>query len=318
MKKCIIAVTGATATGKSDLAEKIAQEIGGEVINADIGSWYTPLNIGTAKPDLSDVGVPHHLFNILDKPEQFTVVVFLSRVQKLAQEIWARGKIPVIVGGSAFYVKALWYKPQESNSSSEIEDEIMKSDKSTQNLWQQLFEIDPIRAEKIDKNDRYRIVRALGIYTTTGQKPSVFQPVYDPIAPILGIFCTRDRKKLYDRINYRTGIMLQAGWIEEVQNLMGTEWEQFLLEKKIIGYDDIIRYLKSEKTTEQYQELVAIIQQKTRNYAKRQVTFLSKLQKEIEQDKAKSALRSFVYELDMDSSQDECLNLLKDTISEIF
>lgn len=305
MKKFIIVITGATATGKSDLAEKLAQQIGGEIINADIGSWYTPLNIGTAKPDLSKVSVPHHLFNILNIPQQFTIVEFRTRVEKLIQEIWARDRVPVIVGGSGFYIKALWYKAQESGASSEVEDEIMNSAVSVQDLWQQLLQVDEVRATKIDKNDRYRIVRALGIYKSTGQKPSSFQPVYDPVGPIFGIFCTRDRQELYNRINKRTEIMLKAGWIDEVKKLMGTEWEQFLIDKKIIGYDDIINYLKSEQTSDEYQQLISIIQQKTRNYAKRQVTFLSKLKKDVERDKEKSNLKNLIQEINLASSDIE-------------
>lgn len=319
MKKFILVITGATATGKSDLAEKLAQEIGGEIINADIGSWYTPLTIGTAKPDLVKIPVPHHLFNILHSPQQFTIVEFRTRVEKLIQEIWARGRIPVIVGGSSFYIKALWYKAQESSVSSEIEDEIMRSTISTHNLWQQLLEIDQVRAARIDKNDRYRIVRALGIYKSTGQKPSIFEPLYDPVAPLYGIFCTRDRQKLYDRINQRTEIMLRDGWIDEVTKLMSTAWEQFLIDKKIIGYDDIIRYLQSAQTQQEYQQLISIIQQKTRNYAKRQVTFLSKLQKDIGRDQEKSNLKSFTQEIDLASSDaHQILNDVKDKIFEIF
>jgi tRNA dimethylallyltransferase len=319
MNKFIIVVTGATATGKSDLAEKLAQQIGGEIINADIGSWYTPLNIGTAKPDLDRVTVPHHLFNILNQPEQFTIVEFRTRVVTLAQEIWARGKVPVVVGGSAFYIKALWYKAQDSGASSEIEQEIMASTVGTQDLWQQLLKIDPARAAKIDKNDRYRIVRALGIYTSTGQKPSTFEPVYDPVAPIFGIFCSRDRENLYDRVNQRTEIMLHDGWIDEVRNLLGTEWEQFLIEKKIIGYDDIIHYLKSVQTTETYQHLISIIQQKTRNYAKRQVTFLSKLKKDVERDQYKGQHKSLTQEIDLTSGDiHSILNDFKKKIAEIF
>jgi tRNA dimethylallyltransferase len=305
MKNFILVVTGPTATGKSGLAEQIAQQISGEIINADIGSWYTPLTIGTAKPDLNTVRVPHHLFNILDKPEQFTVVQFRTKVLELAREIWTRGKVPVVVGGSAFYVKSLWYRTQDSGSSSHIEQDLMKSEVNTHDLWQQLSQIDADRAQKIDKNDRYRIVRALGIYKSTGKKPSTFEPIYDPVAPMYAIFCTRDRKDLYERINERTGIMLQDGWIDEVKNLMETDWEKFLIEKKIIGYDDIIRYLyfhealQEYDTQEQYQKLISTIQQKTRNYAKRQITFLSKLEKDIQCDAHKSLKKSIAVEIDL-------------------
>src|SRR5690606_25684719 len=128
-----------------------------------------------------------------------------------------------------------------------------------------------VRAKKINHNDRYRIVRALGIYKSTGKKPSEFEPIYEPIGSLYGIFCVRDRKDLYDRINKRTGSMLEAGWMQEVESLLGTEWENFLIDKKIIGYDDIITYFKGLKNQKTYEELVSVIQQKTRNYAKRQI-----------------------------------------------
>lgn len=305
MKQTIIVISGATATGKSDLAIQIAKQVGGEIINADIGSWYTPLTIGTAKPDWRNQDVPHHLFDILDEPQNFTVVQFRQRVIGLSQDIWGRGKTPIIVGGSAFYVKALWYRQGDIPDATVIQNVLHNSHKTTQELWDELMRIDPIRAARLHQNDRYRVVRALAIHQVTGQAPSNFEPVFDPIAHMVGIVCARDRQELYDRINKRVLVMLEDGWIEEVMKLVGTEWAGFLEDKKIIGYDDILHYLQTDKSFKKYQELVSIIQQKTRNYAKRQNTFLTKLQKEIQRDLHKNQKEGFVMEINLPISDEQ-------------
>lgn len=283
-QKYVVVITGATATGKSDLAIKLAQKIDGEIINADIGSWYTPLTIGTAKPDWKNEPVPHHLFDILSEPEQFNVIRFRQQVVEVAGQIHSRGKTPIIVGGSVFYIKALWYSMQDF-----VIDEATKADfeqsvqcSTTQDLWDQLHSLDPQRASEIYPQDRYRIIRALMIHSVTGDTPSKYKPEFDPILPnMVGIVCTRDRKELYDRIDARVKQMMHSGWIEEVQRLQATKWQQFLMHKKIIGYDDILSYLQTEQSEQQLQHVTELIQKKTRNYAKRQITFLGRLQKDI-------------------------------------
>jgi len=303
MKKYIIVISGATATGKSDFAIKLAKQVGGEIVNADIGSWYKPLTIGTAKPDWRTESVPHHMFDILDQPQQFNVIRFRNMVQKVAQEIWSRGHVPIVVGGSAFYIKSLWYHNDDlftfKDDEQKVEQELSGSDRLTQDLWGQLQQIDPARAARIYNNDRYRIVRALSIYKVTGQLASKYEPVFDPIAPMVGIVCVRDRQELYHRIDERVVIMLQSGWIKEVEALLDTPWEQFLLEKKIIGYDDIVRYLKSDRSIEAYGQLVSLIQQKTRNYAKRQVTFLKKLKNDVDTSLQQTQPVEFIEEMNL-------------------
>ena len=140
--------------------------------------------------------------------------------------------------------------------------------------WHQLYEIDPKRALSIHPHDIYRINRALTIYFTTGQKPSEHEPRYQPLASYCFVSLTRDRKELYDAIDKRARMMLQEGWIQETKRLIGTEWQEFLINKKIIGYDDIIHYLHSSENNEvEFGQLADLIAKKTRNYAKRQITF---------------------------------------------
>jgi tRNA dimethylallyltransferase len=284
MKNYIIIISGATASGKSDLAVKIAHEVNGEIINADIGSMYAPLTIGTAKPNWQSEKIMHHLFDILDQPINFTVVQFRERVKILIQEIWSRGRVPIIVGGSAFYIKALFYEQHEIPDSSafvqDLEREVEDGQIDSLELWAQLNLIDSARACKIHPHDTYRLIRALAIFQATGKKPCEFEQMFQPVAPFYFIMCKRDRQDLYQKINSRVDVMMDQGWINEVKTLQNTEWEKFLISKKIIGYDDLLRYLKQKKQ-DNLPEVVSLIQQKTRNYAKRQIIFLNKFESDL-------------------------------------
>lgn len=276
--KRIIVIYGATAVGKSECAEKLAQEIGGEIINADVGQLYEPLSIGTAKPDWKNSSIKHHFFDVVSSPENFTVMDYRHQVKNLIADIFARGKTPIIVGGSGFYIKSLFFPPPA------VAPSLAEANKYApeQERWKQLFELDPERARQINRNDIYRINRALDIYFHTGKKASDYKQLSDPIAPFIFINITRDRADLYNRINERTKIMLKVGWIDEVKKLMKTDWQPFLIQKKLIGYDDIISYLEHpEQIT--LNQLTDVIAQKTRNYAKRQICFGKLLVREIEQ-----------------------------------
>jgi len=288
-QRAVIIISGATATGKSALALELAKKISGEIINADIGSFYTPLTVGTAKPDWrSDsqqsidgkhVEIKHHLFDILDKPENFTVVQFRQRLTVLFEEIWQRGNTPILVGGSAFYIKSFFYVQQDIPDTFEHTNELEASLCSTQELWEDLNVVDSVRACSINQGDRYRIIRALAIFKATGKKPSSFAQFASPLAPFYFVVCARQRDELYEKIDNRVVQMLQGGWQDEVNKLRGTEWEAFLNKKKLIGYDDLLEFdYKREYLSD---AMIAKIQQKTRNYAKRQIIFLNKLQREL-------------------------------------
>jgi tRNA dimethylallyltransferase len=149
--------------------------------------------------------------------------------------------------------------------------------------WERLNEIDPERAKKIHKNDQYRIGRALTIWQETGVLPSKFEPVYRPLVPFHCLFLTREKDDLYQRIDQRVGQMLDEGWIEEVEPLRSTKWEEFLKKKKIIGYDLILDYLNKGGMESDKEELIKGIQKKTRNYAKRQMIFFKMLAKKFEE-----------------------------------
>ncbi|MCX5923483.1 MAG: tRNA (adenosine(37)-N6)-dimethylallyltransferase MiaA [Candidatus Dependentiae bacterium] len=287
----VVIISGATATGKSLLALELAKKISGEIVNADIGSFYTPLTIGTAKPDWmadskqivdgKEIEIKHHLFDILDCPDNFTVVQFRQRLKQLFQEIWDRGNTPILVGGSAFYIKSFFYSQCDIPDTGEWTAKLEASTQSTSELWQELHDIDPERAQRILKGDSYRIIRALAIFKATGKKPSLFQQRTEPLAPFYFIVCTRKREELYKKIDDRVLQMLEGGWQEEIEKIRGTEWQDFLMKKKLIGYDDLLGF--GNMATPLNNEIVALIQQKTRNYAKRQIIFLNKLEKELKE-----------------------------------
>ncbi|MGZ6254890.1 MAG: tRNA (adenosine(37)-N6)-dimethylallyltransferase MiaA [Candidatus Chromulinivorax sp.] len=282
----VFLVSGPTGVGKSDFVIKLAEQLDYkvEIINADIGSFYTQLSIGTAKPDWKNSKIPHHFFDILDQPVNWTIQEFRQQLAKLIQEIWQRGNIPVVVGGSAFYVKSFFYKNYELATPDPILLQRLEM-QPTENLWKELVSIDPDRAAEIDCHDQYRLVRALAIWHTEKQKPSEFKQIFDPLAPFYCITLTRDRDQLYSIINNRVDTMLQTGWLDEVKALSDDQaWVTFLHKKKMIGYNELLGYVQGQFAEQDFNDLVALIAQRTRNYAKRQLTFLKKLQQEVLRD----------------------------------
>lgn len=256
---------GPTGVGKSDFALQLAAQVQGEIINCDVGQFYAPLSIGTAKPDWQSSPIAHHLFDILSEPKNFSVTEFRKRVEQLIAEIRSRNHLPIIVGGSGFYVNALFFPPREdvAEATSLI---TLEGDQT----WEKLNAIDPVRAQQIDPNDQYRIQRALQIWEQTGILPSLLKPVYRPVSDkFILVHVEREREELYARINARTQSMLEEGWIEEVQRI--PNWYPFLQKKRLIGYAEIIDYLVAPEQDKQ--ALIATIQQATRHYAKRQMSF---------------------------------------------
>jgi len=267
----MLIISGPTAVGKSSLAERLAGLIPAEIINGDMAQCYTRLSIGTAKPDWRNSPIPHHLFDIIDEPRDFTVVEYYQKVQQALMDIRQRDKLPIIVGGSGFYLHSLFFPPKQVVQRSSIEIE----ENDPEKLWEQLYKIDSPRALQIGHSDVYRLKRALEIWHNTGQKPSDYAPTYDPVCNDFHfIFCMRERKELHNRINARVKQMFVAGWLQEVQKIMGTEWEEFLQRKKIIGYNDILLFLHQENQSDKEKEkMIHTISKRTRRYAKRQVTF---------------------------------------------
>jgi tRNA dimethylallyltransferase len=262
----VIVIVGPTGVGKSDFALQLAERLGGEIVNADLGQLYTPLTIGTAKPLWREARVPHHGFDLIDHPLDYNVIEHRSYVISMVDEIQQRGHTPLVVGGSSFYWNALFFPPDQSEKRlplSMIPDPLEASAAS----WELLESIDPQRARELHPHDHYRITRAVSLWKTHGILPSLMKPLYNPFrARFLVIATGRPRRELADRINCRVDEMLHAGWVQETRQL-SSAWHTFLLRKKLIGYDDIIREGCADDLSH---DCVKRIKQRTRQYAKRQ------------------------------------------------
>ena len=279
-----VILSGPTAVGKTAAVAPLAKRLPLEVINADVGQFYEPLSIGTAKPLWRREPVPHHCFDLFKEPVHFSAVSYREKVFALMGEIWARGRIPLFVGGSLFYLRSLFFPPLAAGGEG---GQLVKRgeyahDLPTADLWKQLALVDPERAQALAPTDRYRIVRALALWEKTGTKPSLLRPVFvEPPAPCVFVFLTRDRADLYRRINERVRLMVQEGWLDEVRAL-SPAWRAFLREKRFIGYPEMDAYLAGKEGGEtEREQLIADIQLKTRNYAKRQLTFWRLLRRDL-------------------------------------
>lgn len=297
MDQLVILVAGPTGVGKTDFVEKIVCSLQKEffdkkisIINADMGQFYEPISIGTAKPENLEKG-RDYLFGIINEPTEINVTQYRKMVLDNIRQSLSENKIPIIVGGSGFYLRSLFYLIEEtpptlSSSKSGVGRNLISKNKTTQELWQELQEIDHERAKQIPINDRYRIERALYIWHSTGIKPSSLKPKLNIPFKFKFIYLTRSRPELYNIIDNRVIKMIEAGWIDEVKNL-DQSWIDFLKIKKIIGYPEIIEYLEHVMSDPDNsgpapgRELVLIIQQKTRNYAKRQETFFRQLVRDL-------------------------------------
>lgn len=277
MSRFFLIISGPTGVGKTDFVHALTESISCSVtiINGDMGQMYTPLRIGTAKPDLQKEKQPHRLFDILNEPKDFTVMQYRALLCHELERAWMQKRLPIIVGGSGFYLKSLLFPPI-SHVTSHSENNRSESDK-TEAQWQKLHAIDPVRAQAIHPHDVYRVERALSLWKQSRSLPSEYKPLFDPPGTFFFLFLNRDRDDLYSRINERTRHMFHDGWIAEVEQL-SLEWRVFLKEKKIIGYPEIIAFLEKPGNI---QEVITTIQSKTRAYAKRQITFWRSLQKHL-------------------------------------
>lgn len=275
----VLIIYGPTAVGKTDLALTISRHIPAEIINMDVGQFYADLSIGTAKPDWKNSTTPHHMFDIIDTPIDYTVHEYRSQAYRLIEEINAKKKLPIVVGGSGFYLHSLLFKQPEIT--------ILNNEKYVHNpdplfLWQKLYTIDPIRALAIEKTDTYRINRALELWHHTGKLPSSFAPLYEPKFDYILIFVERDLQELKNKIEHRVHEMMHSGWINEAKKMINTPWESFIKKKNIIGYNEIFEHLSGKIS---FATMIEIIATRTKQYAKRQFTFWRKLEREIKKEK---------------------------------
>jgi len=272
MDRAVI-VFGPTAVGKTTFAEELTTQLGGEIINADAAQFYTPLTIGTAKPDWRHAKVPHHLFDLRNEPVDYSVAAYRADAQECVTEILQRGKTPIIVGGSGFYIHSLFFPVGEN-----VQDKV---EASTDFSWETLNAVDPVRAAAIHPHDSYRISRALTLYQQTKELPSALVPVYRPITRLFLVELSCEPELLQNRIRTRTVAMLNARWQEEAESLIGTPWEPFVLRKKWIGYPELIAYCKTGKQLEKFTAVKDAIVRQTWRYARKQMAYGRMLEKKI-------------------------------------
>lgn len=268
-------ILGPTAVGKSELAVALALRLGGEIISADARAIYKDLNIGTAKPPAClREKVPHHLIDFLDPTERYDVMRFRRDVIRAIEEIRARGKMPIVVGGSTLYISALtgtFFAGPKADPQIRQRLEAQPQE----HLRQRLEEIDPEAAQRIHPNDRVRTIRALEVYELTGLPISRWHKESQVPFPyhFTKIGLTLDRRVLYERINARVDQMLAAGLLEEAKALKAKLTPE-MPAYRTIGYEELFEYLDGKIS---YDEAVRLIKKHTREYAKRQIIYFKRI-----------------------------------------
>lgn len=278
----VVVVAGPTASGKTEAGIRICQWFNGEVVSADSMQVYEYLSIGTAKPDEAEKeGITHHLMDFLPPSQPFSVADYAELAHKAIADIHSRGKLPVIVGGTGLYIDSAVYNIQFSQTESDpaLREELrcVAEQEGNQALWEQLNELDPEAAEAIHPNNVGRVIRAIEMIKTTGktkteqmeesrQEPSPYDVIY------LGLNY-RNRQTLYDRIDLRVLKMLDQGLEQEAQWLLDHGYAPTA--SQAIGYKEIFGYLQGQETL---QQAIEKIQQGSRRYAKRQLTWFHRNQ----------------------------------------
>lgn len=277
MKKLLV-ICGATASGKTSLAVECAKRLNGEVISCDALLVYRGLNIGTAKPTREEMGgIPHHLIDVADPTDGFTVHDFERLALDAVADISARGKVPVLCGGTGFYLNAVLFQSGFGNAAADegvrAKYNAIAAEKGKEYLHGLLQEVDAESAAILHPNDVKRVVRALEIYELTGKKKSDQQDGRVPRFPYEAFAFDYPREVLYERIDRRAAQMFEEGLVEEVRGLLASVPENAQC-MQAIGYKEVVEGLKNG---DNQSTMCDIVQKNTRNYAKRQLTFFKKL-----------------------------------------
>lgn len=279
-KPKVIVICGPTASGKTSLSIELAKKINGEVISSDSMQIYKDMDIGTAKPTKEEMeDIKHYLIDFVPPNERYSVASFKKDAEKAIEEILAKGKVPIVVGGTGLYVNSLIYGIEfnsieiDEEYRKELDERVEKEGLDT--LYEEAKKIDPEAINNISKNDKKRIIRILEIYKQTGktkteqEKESRKNGVkYDYKVFAINM----DREILYERINKRVDIMIEQGLIQEVENLI-QKYKEFPTAMQGLGYKEVVQFINGELTKE---EMIEKIKQETRRYSKRQITWFKK------------------------------------------
>ena len=278
MKKSLIILLGPTAVGKTDISIKLARDLNCEIISADSMQVYRYMNIGTAKISKSEMqGIPHHLIDVVDPDEDFSVSIFKDMAGKCIDDILKRGKLPMVVGGTGLYINSLTHSMDFSEA---LEDPKYRRElidlaheKGNSYVHEMLKDVDHESYVRLHENDLKRVIRALEVFKHTGktiseyQKKSRDKPIeYNPC--MVGLIM--ERQKLYSRVNERVDRMIKKGLVEEVKSLLEMGYDKNLTSMQGLGYKEMISYLEGECSLE---DAVYILKKNTRHFAKRQLTW---------------------------------------------
>lgn len=277
-KPSLVILTGPTAVGKSELSIELARQIGGEIISADSMQVYRQMDIGSAKIRPEQMGgVPHHLIDVLDPTEEFNVVAFQQLAKKAMAGIYERGHIPIVVGGTGFYIQALLYdidftqNDEDTALRSRLEE--LAATQGSKALYEQLRQIDPESCEIIHAHNVKRVIRAIEFYEKTGTKISEHnkqQRKRTSPYNFAYFVLTDDRNRLYGRIEERVDRMLDEGLVDEVSALAAAGCTRDMVSMQGLGYKEILDYLNNKCSLE---EAVYTLKRDTRHFAKRQLTW---------------------------------------------
>lgn len=284
-------LTGPTACGKTALALELAERVGAEIVGMDSMTVYRGMDIGTAKPTAAErARVPHHLIDVLDPWESATVAWWLDRAADACRDITVRGKVPLFVGGTPFYLKALLHglfpgPPADEALRRDLEAEAERDGKEA--LHARLAAVDPKTAARLHPNDVRRVVRALEVFRLTGRPISAWQQTWDtpafadspdavpPPATIPAVVLELPRDVMYDRINRRVTAMLDAGWLDEVRRLRDLPRPLSREAKQALGYRELLAFLAGDGLS--IEQTADLIRTHTRQFAKRQLTWFRHL-----------------------------------------
>ncbi len=309
-EKKLIVLAGPTAVGKTSLSLRLAKAIGGAVISADSMQVYRGMDIGSAKVRPEErKEVPHYLVDVLDPGEEFHVVRFQELAKEALAEIYAAGRIPILTGGTGFYIQALLYDidftEQEEDPALRARYEAIAREEGTGTLHRMLEEIDPVSAESIHENNVKRMIRALEFYEQSGvtisshnererQKESPYRFCY--------FVLTEDRERIYARIDERVDGMIRDGLVEEVRALREAGCGRDLVSMQGLGYKQLLAWMDGEYS---YEEALRLIKRDTRHFAKRQLTWFRRERDVIWIDKAD-------YGDDEERILDDMMDILRD------
>lgn len=279
MKKILI-ICGATATGKTALAVECAKRLHTEIISADSQLIYKRLNIGTAKPTKKEMGgVPHSMIDITEPKDVFSVSDYRRLAEPVLNRLLQEKKVPVICGGTGFYINSLIYDLSYGNVSASAiireKYEKLLLERGKEYIFDELTRIDPQTALKLHVNDTKRVVRALEIYEVSGKRKSEICDTAKPKYDYLAVAVDYPKAELYDRINRRVDEMIERGLLEEVNNLIKDGITAKDQSMQAIGYKEVLESLKNGDNESTMRDIIKL---NTRHYAKRQITFFKKMQ----------------------------------------